>query len=120
PELLQAMDVVLLTSRWEGLPIAALEAMAAARPLVASRLPGMSELIEDGLTGVLVSPGDSEQFAAATLTLLRGAARRAAMGARARRRVADHFSLERMVTSTVDAYHAALTACGSTVEVRTT
>jgi glycosyltransferase involved in cell wall biosynthesis len=120
PELLQAMDVVLLTSRWEGLPIAALEAMAAARPLVASRLSGLSEVIDDGLTGVLVSPGDSAQFAAAAVALLRDAPRRAAMGARARRRVADHFSQERMVTSTVGAYHAALAAYNSTVEVRTT
>jgi len=120
PQLLQAMDIVLLTSRWEGLALAALEAMAAARPLVASRLPGLSEVIDDGLTGVLVAPGDSAQFAAAAVALLRDAPVRAAMGARARRRVADHFSLERMVTSTVDAYHAALAACGSTVEVRTT
>lgn len=120
PQLLAVMDVVLLTSRWEGLPLSALEAMAAARPLVASRLPGMSEVIEDGLTGVLVSPGDSEQFAAATLVLLRDAPRRAAMGTRARRRVADHFSEERMIMSTVRAYRSALAARGSPAEVRTT
>ena len=120
PQLLAAMDVLWLTSRWEGLPFAALEAMAASRPVVASRLPGINEVVEDGLTGVLVPPGDAPEFARATIALLSDAPRRAAMGTRALRRVAEHFSIERMVNSTVRVYHAALAARGSTTEVRTT
>ncbi|HET6781348.1 MAG TPA: glycosyltransferase family 4 protein [bacterium] len=120
PQLLQAMDVVLLTSRWEGLALAALEAMAAAKPLVASQLPGLSAVIENGLTGVLVRAGDAPEFARAAIALISDASRRTAMGTRGQRRVAEHFSLEGMVASTERVYRSALAVSGSPADLRTT
>jgi glycosyltransferase involved in cell wall biosynthesis len=71
PELLLTMDVVVLTSLWEGLPLTLLEAMAAARPIVATRVQGTAEVVVDGETGILVAPEDSAQLAAAVVELVR-------------------------------------------------
>ena len=102
------MDVVLLTSRWEGLPIALLEAMAAGRPAVASRLPGTSEIIVDGVTGFLVPPGDVEGFAGSVRKLLGDRALREALGRAGRERVAREFSLAKTIEATAQVYADAL------------
>lgn len=70
PALLQRLDVVALTSHYEGLPNAVLEAQAAGCPVVATRVGGVPELIEDGVTGHIVPPGDPTAFAAALARLL--------------------------------------------------
>ena len=108
PALLRTMDVVLLTSRWEGLPIALLEAMAAGRPAVASRLPGTSEIIVDGVTGFLVPPGDVEGFAGSVRKLLGDRALREALGRAGRERVAREFSLAKTIEATAQVYADAL------------
>lgn len=106
PALLATMDVLVLTSRWEGMPMVVLEAMASARPVVAPALPGLDEVIDDGRTGCLTPPGDLARLAQTLVMLLRDAPRRAAMGERARARVYEQFVVERMVASTLDVYVA--------------
>ncbi len=87
--LLPAFDVFALSSRYEGLPIALLEAMAAGRACVATAVGGVPEVIEDGADGVLVAPGDPEALAGALAALLDDPARRARLGARAAARAED-------------------------------
>lgn len=108
PGLLRAADVLLLTSRWEGLPYAVLEAMAAGVPLVATRVGGIPELVVDGATGVVAEPGDTEGIAAALMRLLGDRALRSRLGAEAKRRSRRLFSEARMVDATAVVYRAAL------------
>jgi glycosyltransferase involved in cell wall biosynthesis len=87
--LLPAFDVFALSSRYEGLPIALLEAMAAGRACVATSVGGVPEVVSDGVDGVLVAPGDPDALARALTALLDDPARRAGLGARAAARAED-------------------------------
>ncbi len=92
PELRTLLDrsrFLVLPSRAEGLGRVILEAFARARPVVASRIGGIPELVEDGATGALVPSEDPEQLAGAIVALLSDAAGSARMGEAARRRVAE-------------------------------
>jgi glycosyltransferase involved in cell wall biosynthesis len=86
PELLAAADVVALTSRFEGLPLAVVRAMAAGVPVVATAVDGTAEAVLDGRTGLLVPPGNAEAAAAAFVRLGRDALLRRRMGRAARQR----------------------------------
>ena len=97
PRLLAAMDVFVLSSLYEGMPFSILEAMAAARPVVATRVDGVPEVVAEGETGVLVPPREPEQLADAIGFLLVHPDRAREMGRRGRERVRAHFSWERMV-----------------------
>jgi len=92
-ELLRGADLFVLPSRREGLPMAILEAMASGVPIVATRVGGVPEIIEDGEDGVLVPPEDPGALAAALGGLLDHPDRRAAMGIAARRKAEREFSL---------------------------
>jgi glycosyltransferase involved in cell wall biosynthesis len=94
-ELLPALDLFVLGSRFEGLPIALLEAMAAGVPCVATRVGGVHEAVQDGQQGVLVPPGDPAALAAAALGLVLDPDRRERMGASGVERVREHFSIDR-------------------------
>ncbi|HPW54132.1 MAG: glycosyltransferase family 4 protein [Thermoanaerobaculaceae bacterium] len=95
-EVVAACDVVCVpTLTPDPLPRVVMEAMAAGRPVVGSASGGIPEMLEDGLTGLLVPPGDREALTAAVVCLARDAQRRAAMGAQARRRCQERFSLDR-------------------------
>lgn len=103
--LMHAADAVCMPSRWESFPYVALEAMHAARPLIGSRVDGLEEIVVDGVTGVLVAPGD----AAALARSLDGFARthpsqRARMGAAALERVNTLYPLEVMLSAIEDVY----------------
>lgn len=80
-ELMQGADVFVLPSLWEGLPLVLLEAMACGLPVVGTRIHGVAEVVEDGVSGLLVEPGDAAAMARAIATLLRNAGMRAAFGA---------------------------------------
>ena len=107
PELLHASDVfVLPSSVREGLSIALLEAMASRRSVVATDIGGNRELVEDGVTGVVVSPGDSDALAAGVLKVLQDKRLAQTMVAAARLKVEREFGVGRMVTETEDLYTA--------------
>jgi glycosyltransferase involved in cell wall biosynthesis len=87
PQLLAACDVFALPSLYEGSSLAVLEAMAAGIPIVSSAIGGTEELIDDGRSGILVAPGDSEALAAALRRLLDDGELRKSLAGRARERV---------------------------------
>jgi len=93
----RALDVFVLPSLWEGLPLALLKAMGAGLPVVATRVSGTVEAIADGVSGLLVPPGEAEPLAAAIGELHRAPQRRSALGEQARQTVARQYSLTAMV-----------------------
>lgn len=97
PTLLQAMDVFVLPSLSEGLPLSLLEAMAAEKPVVATDVGGIPEVIDDGETGLLVASGDAEALAQRILSLLTNAPLARRLGWDARLRVEQRFSISSMV-----------------------
>lgn len=101
-------DVVAMPSRREALPFAGAEAMGCARPLVASRVGGLRELVVDGKTGVLVEPEDPDALATGLLRTLSAPSERAQMGREARRRFERLFTVEAMVNGWVECYQRAL------------
>lgn len=111
-ELMRGFDGFVLPSLGEGISNTILEAMATRLPIVATRVGGNGELVESGMTGLLVPPGDSPALAAAMLRYFvdRAMARR---HAKAARRVAEtRFSLGRMVADYCDLYQSALARAG--------
>jgi glycosyltransferase involved in cell wall biosynthesis len=88
---LQSIDLFVLPSLGENFPIAILEAMAAGLPVIATRVGGVPEMIDDTKTGLLVTPGDVADLRGALLDLLSDPATRAAMGELGRERVAANF-----------------------------
>jgi glycosyltransferase involved in cell wall biosynthesis len=103
-EALSAIDVFVLPSLMEGHPIALLEAMAAGKPVVATSVGGNGEAVADGVTGLLVPPGDASALAAATLALLRDPERAARMGQAGQAAVRERFSLEAAVRANEEVY----------------
>jgi L-malate glycosyltransferase len=102
--LLPAFDVFCLSSRMEGLGTSLLDAMAFARPVVATRAGGIPEAVEDGVTGRVVPPRDPPALAAALLEVLGDRTRARAMGQAGRRRYEERFTAERMVEDTLAVY----------------
>lgn len=93
---LAAADVFILPSRWEGLPIALLEAMSAGLPVIATRVEGVDEVVEEGVHGILVLPESAEELAKAILQLSQDSAQRQRMGSAARLRVLERYTVDRM------------------------
>jgi glycosyltransferase involved in cell wall biosynthesis len=104
---LPAMDLFVSASLGEGLPLTLLEAMACGLPVVATRVPGHVDVVEDGVTGLLVPPRDPAALAEAIAVLLGDKPRRRQMGAAGRERVARHFSADRMAAEVADLYRQA-------------
>jgi glycosyltransferase involved in cell wall biosynthesis len=104
PQILAETSVSVLPSLTEGLSNAILESMAAGVPMVATRVGGTPELIEDGVTGVLVPPREPQTLAAAIARVLDDGALAARLGQAGQRSVAERYSAERMVQSTVELY----------------
>ncbi len=107
-DILEAIDLFTLPSRWEGMPNALMEAMAAGRPAVASDIDGIRELIGDSETGWLVPPGDPEALARTMFEILADRERAARVGRAAAARIQERFSVERMADAYESLYRAAL------------
>jgi len=106
--LLQAFDIFVLPSITEGIPFALLEACACAKPVVATRVGGVPEVIADGWSGRLVGAGDIAGLADAISDLLSDDARARQLGRRAAVDVATRYSMASMIKGTQKAYRAAL------------
>jgi glycosyltransferase involved in cell wall biosynthesis len=96
PSMFASFDVVVSSSRQEGLPMAILEGMASRLPWVATAVGDVPTVVQDDVTGVLVPPEDAELLAAALVDLLQDADRRERLGGAARKLVENKFSAERM------------------------
>jgi glycogen synthase len=108
PPLYERAAVVAVPSHREGFGVACAEAMAAGRPVVASAVGGLLDLVVDGETGLLVPPRDVQALRAALERLLGDPALRARMGEAGRQRIREHFSWGPVTDATVQAYEDAL------------
>jgi glycosyltransferase involved in cell wall biosynthesis len=97
PEILENLDVFVLSSTSEGFPLVLLEAMAAGKPVVATRCGGPQEVLSDTGTGYLVPVADAQELAARISQLLAQPEHAAALGANARKKVQAEFSVEQMI-----------------------
>jgi len=100
--------VFVLPSRSEACPNGVLEAMATGLPVVAARVGGLPEMIESGLSGVLVPPDHPEALAAVVLDLIRRPSFALKLGRAARVEIENRFSLERMVSAFTTLYRSEL------------
>lgn len=107
PAVMGAFDVFALTSDSEGFPMVLLEAMAAGKPIVATKVGGVRELVLEGLTGKLVPPGDPKAVAEA-MAFYDQPAKRAAHGSAGRQRVLENFALDHMLRATMAIYEDCL------------
>jgi len=110
---LPELDVFLLSSRDENFPMALLEAMAAALPVVATRVGGVAELVEDGVSGLLVEPVDADGTAAALDALASNVPLRERVARAGARRVAERFSDESMARRMIELYEELCRPTGS-------
>ncbi len=104
PDAIGCMDMVFQASHVESFSIAALEAMAMARPLVATDVGGMSDMIVDQESGILVRPRATADAANALKGLIDDAARRSQIAKRARERILEHYTIGSMLRRTTDFY----------------
>jgi glycosyltransferase involved in cell wall biosynthesis len=109
-EVLSAADLFVLPSQEEGMSIALLEAMAAALPVVASDIAGNRQLIDDGVHGLMVPPGDANALAGAIQRLFEEPQIAERLGGNARARADREFSLERMAQSHLTLFRRLLEA----------
>lgn len=109
PRLIAASDVFTMASRWEGLGLVFLEAMAAGLPILSTQVSAIPEVVVDGSTGRLVQADDAQALGAGMLELARDAELRGRWGAAGVKRVAEVFGLDRMVEETLAVYHG---VCG--------
>ncbi len=104
PDLLAACDLFVMPSRAEGLGVAALEAMAAGRPVIASKVGGLSDVILHGTTGLLVPPEQVPALSDSLNALIDSPVNRANYGEAGRARVSDHFHVDQMVCAYEELY----------------
>jgi glycosyltransferase involved in cell wall biosynthesis len=110
PQILAASDIFVLSSRWEGLPYTIIEAMMAGLPVVATKVGGVPELVEDGITGFLVPPRDPEALAQALQKLIDDPELRKTMGQAGREKALREFTLDRMLHETERVYQEVIMA----------
>lgn len=105
PRIYADLDLLVVSSDNEGTPVSAIEAMASARPVVGTRVGGVPDLVQDGVTGYLVPPGDPGALAAAILRVLEARDRAIAMGQAGRQVAREKYSVERLISDTESLYN---------------
>jgi glycosyltransferase involved in cell wall biosynthesis len=95
--ILPQLDIFVLATRTEGLPVSILEAMAFGLPVIASKVGGIPEIVQDGITGILIPPGKPEALASAIIHLLERPAEAREMGKQGRTRIECDFNIGRMM-----------------------
>jgi glycosyltransferase involved in cell wall biosynthesis len=105
-DMLAIMDVCVIPSLQEGFPMVTLEAMAMAKPIIATNIDGITEQISDGMEGLLVPHNDSVALAQAIKTVLDNSMLGRDMGQRARQTVENKFTVEKMIEETERVYHS--------------
>jgi glycosyltransferase involved in cell wall biosynthesis len=113
PALLGASDLFVLPSRYEGFPLALLEAMAAEVPVVATRIDGIDELVVDGQNGDLVEAGDSAALGSAITNLLADPDRRKALATRGHELVLQRYGAEAMTARVTHVYDELLSGASA-------
>jgi len=104
PNIYQSLDLVVLSSYTEGLPNVVLEAMAAEVPVIATQVGGVSELIDDGVTGILVKAGQPEMLASAIVNTLSNPAKMKRIEIKAIKNIKDKYSSEKSIIKTHQLY----------------
>jgi len=104
PEIIASMDIVVLSSLREGLPLVLLESMAMGKPVVATNVGGVSELVQDGETGFIIAPRSPDTLAEAVTILLASAQRAREFGRAGRHRVEQYFSFDQMLKKYEEVY----------------
>jgi sugar transferase (PEP-CTERM/EpsH1 system associated) len=118
PEILNALDIFVLPSLMEGMSNTILEAMSCGLPVAATRVGGNRELVQEGRTGVLFTPGDDAHLAGQIELLAANEALRSDYGAAGRRRVLEDFSLDKMLAGYRHLYRDLAVRKGALKEVR--
>lgn len=113
PQCLRLMDIYVQPSKFEGVPNAVLEAMAAGLPVVATDVGGVPEIVEDGVTGFLVSAGDDADLSCRMMDMVWNLDVRKAMGAAGRKRVKERFSMGKMIFDYERLYRRILKTAGA-------
>jgi glycosyltransferase involved in cell wall biosynthesis len=103
-DLIAALDILVLASHSEGSSVVAMEGMSRSRPVVATAVGGVPEVVADNETGILVAPGDVTALAQAVTELLVDPERRQQLGERGRQRVRQLFDVADMVEKTKSVY----------------
>lgn len=116
PEIIATFDVAVLPSFFEGMGRVLLEAMAMEKPVVASRVGGIPDLVEHGINGFLVSPGNVEELTGALKKILGDKRLAVRMGKEGRKRVKEQFSADVMVHSIEKVYRELLAMKGIKVD----
>jgi glycosyltransferase involved in cell wall biosynthesis len=106
PQILSVSDIVVFTSLWEGMPVAAIEAMSAGKPVIATRTGGVEELVRDNDTGFLIEPRNMEAMSSRLLLLLKDKELCYSMGQKARVFLGGDFTTENMLKNTESVYLA--------------
>ena len=113
-EIIATFDVAVLPSFFEGMGRVLLEAMAMEKPVVASRVGGIPDLVEHGVNGLLVSPGDVLELSNAIEKIVRDKKLALEMSKKGRKRITEQFSADAMVQSIEKVYNECLNAKGIT------
>lgn len=107
-EVYSDIDILALTSLNEGTPVAVIEALASARPVVVTNVGGVTDVVDDGVHGYVVASGDAPAFADRLFDLVNDPAKRALFGERGREMVRQKFSIERLVRDITELYEEAV------------
>jgi glycosyltransferase involved in cell wall biosynthesis len=104
PAVLAAIDLLVFSSRWEGLPVALLEGMASGLPIVSTAVGGIPGAVVENETALLVSPADPEELAKACLVILKNKELARRFGLAGKKRVFERYSIQAMIARTVELY----------------